>query len=351
MNSKRRGRWPIVLVLLSNASCGGRSQLGAPGDAGVAPDVLDVPDAAHPDTPATPLDCRQVTTPAVLSPLSGRFVQDTESIYLAPYRGSTIVRIPKHGGGATIVVSGLSQPTVVALAAGYVLWIEWTGNTLVRAAVADGLPAVVPNVAGSSWVPAVDGKLVYTMAGNEIFRISADDGSSTVLGTAFNPSYSVLHVGANVVLSVGRAVAIMPDSGGTLAPLANVWPATGQLVTDDATVFFATLGGYDGAMVTQQIAAVPVSGSDAGVPATIATAVEYYNSGYDPFVNVAVDDRYVYWTTGDENAPHPIQRVSKTGGPVQAITEPLRYAAGLLVDGDCLFWISPPGLMTMRKTP
>ena len=131
-------------------------------------------------------------------------------------------------------------------------------------------------------------------------------------------------------------------TGGQVAATVLTDDDPADLAVDDTAIYWLNYGSVTPASVQK----LSKSG---GVPITLAL------SPLDPF-RMALDDLYVYWLTYGPNSAEPqmggLQRVLKSGGPVETLHKNADYPAGLAVAGTGIWWanstISAGGAQIVR---
>jgi hypothetical protein len=87
------------------------------------------------------------------------------------------------------------------------------------------------------------------------------------------------------------------------------------------------------------------------MPRSGGPAVPIANSGNNVFgSDIALDDKYVYWSVNNVGVPGGILRVDKKGGPLRAITT-VQEGLTVAVDDTAIYWThkNKPGVYVLAK--
>jgi hypothetical protein len=185
-----------------------------------------------------------------------------------PATDGTVQRVPRNGGAATVLVSGLAQPSAIAVNATDVFFTASVNEIIEKVPLGGGAPVTLASVGlgNSPGAIALDGMNVYTPLSPVDFdgchpaRIPLDGGPAVLLGTSDTEACDV-----------------------TIRSIA----------TDGVRVYYPLEeGDGDGAVVdlgtSGFIKSVPVTD---GVPVTLAAHQAFPDA-------IAIDATSVYWADG-----------------------------------------------------
>ena len=222
------------------------------------------------------------------------------SVYFkGSYDWAGLRAVPLWGGPVTVLVPYSGGPTVKGIAAGPsgIYFTDQTGRAVQR----------MPH-GGGPMTPIVSG----IHFGNGSGSIAVD---ATSLAFTANDSNDT----DNVYLA--------PIAGGTAALLARMGSFATAFTMDATSVYW-------GEYAPNRIVKVSRSGGVAITLASLASAPYY----------LALDDSYVYWTSGEL-----VMRVPVGGGPAVEMAKGESLASGIAVDATSVYWSSALGIRRLAK--
>lgn len=342
-------RSTVVLTLLS-AACGSRSGLdgfvaaGPSVDASPS-DAAGVEDTAAVDAPSDVhvlpgcFGAAQTLLAAEQGAVSAIAIDATHVYWAAPgssCNDGAIRRMAKSGGPIETLASGQPNPRAIAVDESRVYFYDGCGTGLLRNVPKSGGAVYDYGVAtgGNAEVIAVDSENVY-FNDYGVLRVPKAGGKQVELDNA-NYVYALTADEAGVYwigLTGGTApYNVFAWHQGDAAP--TLLGTSGQIGTDVAidptTIFFGTSPG---------ISRMPRTG---GPISSVVTA---------PAWRVAVDEAFVYWTDGFTGGDYTVNKIAKSGG---GATTMIASGSGgyvdLAVDERCVYWANMYG-GTIERAP
>ncbi len=279
-------------------------------------------------------------------------------------------RTPLEDKRLVVLASGLNQPVGIALASGYVYWLE-PGIWAVRRPGIAGVPVMGGGVTGE---PAgIDlGAAAFTIYGDEFYWTSIPSGAATasvkgqpftVLATGFvNDTIAVSADGifGTGAVAGGTTIVRAPLAGGAagaLVPASDLTQpfAAHGIAVDASYVYWVSAGdpctvGKVGLAGGTPITLAQVSGAGFGL-ALDATSVYWTSSAAVWSVpkgggqavqlatpggqGIAVDESNAYWTATDGT----VDKVPIQGGPVTALARAQARPDAIAVDASSVYWV------------
>ena len=223
--------------------------------------------------------------------------------------------------GGPVLVSGLSNPTSIAVDDLNVYWTEFGG--LIRSVPkSGGTPTTLYTSGYNPSGVASDGSTVFFGDGLNVRSLPRGGGQSTVLANS-NPLRIAVD-SANVYWTDFNAGAVrsVPKNSGTMNTLATGSNSPAGIVTDGSFVYWSELSN-PGA-----VRKVPVNGGT-------VTLLGYNVNNY----GIGIDSNNVYW--GENVTPNAgsIDKEAKAGGTLSYLATGLPYIHDVTTDGTSVFWI------------
>jgi hypothetical protein len=302
----------------------------SPGDAGT-PAVTGADTAPAPATPTVTLLATQLGGPRVVA------IDASWAYWLDDAHG--LARTPKRGGGTvTTVYSGASRsraaPPEVAIDTTDVYWTFDTSDgtepgiqSLSRQDKNGGKPIVLAWARGSPiGCLAVDDATVYWAEGSSIMRAAKKGGGPMRIASGQNlgPPWSTDCIavdGTRVYWSVDDlqgAIRAAPKTGGAITLVVKGIHHAQGVHVDDKSVYWVS---------GDKIMAAPKGG---GTFVQLAQASGRIGA-------IALDDKYVYFTTSGE-ANGSVTRVAKDGSTRTILASGQAEPSRIAVDGESVFW-------------
>jgi hypothetical protein len=239
----------------------------------------------------------------------------------------------------TVIASGQSSPTYLAVDATNVYWANHVpGGQVMKARLAGGPPTVIADMQDSPFAVAVDSSNVYfTGLTTALVSVPIDGGATILLQGGTNSSLRrvIIATGAaywtnataGLVWTVGLDAGV--DGGGS-STLVTGQSTPAGIVSDVASLYWVNQGDGTVRSATQH----------GGSLTTLATG-----AGGPDFLDV--DATHVYWTA---TAGGEVRSVPKTGGPSTLLASQQSSPCGVAVDAANVYWANQ-GDGTIRRAP
>jgi WD40 repeat protein len=285
-------------------------------------------------------------------------VLDAEAVYLADEWDGTIRRLPRAGGAGAVLAERQGMPVSLAVDDRHAFWTTAATERLRRAPKSGGAFGGLAADVTVPWKIALDETHVFftrhhVAAGEDdamIVRVPKEGGAAAVLARARpNQRSTAIALDSDHVyfalddrMSGHGAVLRVPKAGGEVQTLASELMEPERLAVDDAFVYFTTGGrAQDGEVVR--------------VPKAGGASVPLYKAGGDKAggaspIALALDAASVFFT--DSHAA--IWRVPKAGGVAQklaALPDGGSTALELAIDESALWVCGHEGLWKVSWAP
>lgn len=257
-------------------------------------------------------------------------VLDSTTVYWTDFLGGTVMSVPKVGGVASTLASGVPYPIDIAVDATTVYFTD--ANGLESAALIGA--RVVTNLSGSQTQGVALSASTVLFSEHALGAIAAlpkgtDAGAISTLVTGESGPTFVALDSQNIYWTdqngtVGSVRQALLD-GGNPQQLAPGDPATSPLVVDTSAVYWAE-------PTNGLILSVPIGGGAVTTIAQQQTAPE----------GIAVDAHFVYWTEATQNGA--VVKAAKTGaGGPQTLASGQGYPVPIAVDATYVYWGNDDG--------
>jgi hypothetical protein len=224
-----------------------------------------------------------------------------------------------------VLVSGLTNPTALALDTDTLYWTEF-GGLIRKASKAGGAPITLFASQFNPTGIAVDNGTVYFGDGVNLRSVPKGGGSSTIL-TAATPSQIALDA-TNIywtdAISGTGAIRKMPRTGGSPVTLATGTTSPSGIKTDGVNVYWSEFSSPG--MVWK----VSVNG---GTPSVLGTQVNNRGIAIDP------TSTNVYWGENVFVNAGRIDFAPANGGPPTNLVTGLNNVWDVAADGTSVFWV------------
>jgi hypothetical protein len=259
-------------------------------------------------------------------------VVDANNLYWSSYTGGSVMQLPKSGGAAFPIATGVG-PTVQLAAEGSNVYFATSAN-------ATGAVKLVPIGGGAVTTIASGGDTYGSMAlgTTEVYfatythvaeasKVVVDAGAVTNL-VADGAALWLATDGTNLywledVAGTSGTVNKMPIGGGAVTPLAMMSQATGQVLTDGVNVYAAA----------GEVISVPVGG---GAVTTLAA----HGGG------ISIDGSFVYFA---DAAQMIVAKVPLLGGPTATLAKNQASPTFTAVDSAYVYWNASGGMFSTPK--
>lgn len=240
---------------------------------------------------------------------SGIALTDTLAVWTDESSSGAVLSAPLGAGGqgATIIASGLDEPTSIVAGAAGIAWWNGAGQTVM--ALPSG--ATVPLTVASAQLSTDE----IVPAG---FGAIATDGARVYWASG----------------SAGTFIAAAPLDGGPPVTLVAGLSSNPQaLALDNASIYWTQA---DGTVARAPLAGLP----DGGAPDSIAT-------GQNQPTFLTSDGVHLYWLNrGDSNTNGELVRAPLDGGPPEVLAQGLYLPQTIAVDDTSVYFIThgPPAI-------
>jgi uncharacterized repeat protein (TIGR03803 family) len=270
---------------------------------------------------------------------------DATNLYFTDSVAGTVMKAALNGDAPSTLASGQTTPLAIAVDATSVYWVNdgtapnsYADGSIMKVALGGGTPVTLASGQSYAFAIALDATSVYwanegaTSSDGTIMKVALGGGTPITLASGqSNPvgiavdATSVYWANAGTT-SFGNlvddgSVMKLPVGGGTPTTLASAQIGPMPIAIDGVSVYWATGG---------TVFKVPLSG---GTPITLATGQSY------PWL-LAVDGTSVYWTNFYGGS---VAKVPLDGGTAVTLASGQNYALGIAVDATNLYFTNNDG--------
>jgi hypothetical protein len=242
-----------------------------------------------------------------------------------------VFRVSKQGGEAQTLFEGKGVDTI-AVDDAHVYFIVPEREVVYRVPKSGGEPeAYAPEQEGLSAL-VLDQDYAYWSGGEGLVRMPKAGGKPQVVVTGLAPPVGLGVDGQNLYWYSAITGDLMkaPKKGGKPKPFHSEELTLHSFFVDQGDLYW-TFGSDKKAEIRRAAAA--------GKPAKVV-------GGQSIPIELATDDRYVYWTTGDQ-----VVRAPKDGGEAQVVVAKTDRSIGVAVDGAAVYWTDRAGRIQKVKKP
>ncbi|QRN95868.1 hypothetical protein JRI60_43635 [Archangium violaceum] len=264
------------------------------------------------------------------------FAVDATGVYWTNTTGGTVMKSYSDTGMVVSLISGLAQPTGIAVdATSSIYWTNRGDGTVMKANPFGHNPMQLASGQNQPTGLVADATSVYwTNSGDgTVMKVGLNGGTPTPLASGQNQPTGIAvdatsvywtNSGDGTVMKVGL-------NGGTPTPLASGQNQPNGIVADAASVYWTNSG--DGTVMKV--------GLNGGTPTPLA-------SGQTSPMWIAVDATSVYWTNGHGGGT--VMKVGLNGGTPTTITTLSSRGTplGIMVDATSVYWTDTDGGMVMK---
>jgi hypothetical protein len=250
-------------------------------------------------------------------------------LYWANTGAGEVLRLPLDGGMADALASGQDQPTALALGEAELFWNNLGSRAIIRVSLDGGAPTAVLEDAGRPLNMVVAGGALF-FGGDGLVTLPLDGGP---VGEAGLPG-SVQYVAADATHLLwslyGGEIRRVPLAGGPEELVAPGPNDLTSLIVGPTHIYLATFGG--------KIGRVPLDGG----PVELLSTSERFARG------LALDGDVLYWAAGPEGAADGLIRRLRPGGSPETFAAGQGKPDSIVVAGDGVYWIDAQAGTVLR---
>ncbi len=253
-------------------------------------------------------------------------------------------------GPPVVLAEGQSYPTKIAVDSTHIYWSDQVAGTVMRVALdgEDGMETLASGQDGPIGI-AVDDQHVFWANANAIYSAPLDGGEATMLAQleqqqpAFRELTDLTVAGSWVYFPRTSESSVMrvPVDGGPTEVLAQGVASTQSIYVDGEQVY-TTYASMETAMEeSSRVYSVPIAGGDASAVVSDLVA-PWFVSGHGGSLVVAD------LGPGDPREGHGLVILIDSSGEEQILADEQPAPAGVVMDGDYVYWVTLDGGQVMR---